>query len=439
MLQGNTVPTTPPGRAVADTAATRSGTRPFVIAWVIALLFYVLEYATRSSPAVMIPQLAEAFGQTAVGVSAILGAYYYTYSLTSLVAGVALDRAGARYAVTFGCAMLGIGCLVFVLTNPAAGYIGRLLQGAGSSFAFTGAVYLASRGFSARSLATAIGVTQCLGMLGGSAGQFVVGPLLGGGFGWTSFWIFYGAAGLVLAALLFFVTPGGTQSGEAAAGGLLRPYAIVLRNPQSYLCGLIAGLLFTPTTIGDMTWGVAFFQHDVALDFRHAVTVISMVPLGWVVGCPVMGWLADRVGLRKPVLIGGAVAMLIMVAQITLMPQLLSPLIGMFLFGVASGVAMIPYSIIKEANPDEVKGSATGAQNFLVFGISALIGPIFGDVLGRSLETTPDHLAHFREAGLFWIAAILIAIVASFFLRETGHRQSQHLQAKPTPEPSANS
>lgn len=423
----------------AEVLARGSGTRPFVVAWVMALLFYVLEYATRSSPAVMMPQLAGAFGQTAVGVSAILGAYYYTYSLSSLVAGIALDRAGARYAVSFGSAVLGIGCLIFVLAGSAGGYVGRLLQGAGSSFAFTGAVYLASRGFSSRSLATAIGITQCLGMLGGSAGQFVVGPLLGSGIGWSHFWIFYGVAGLVLAALLFVITPGNRQAGAAAGGSLLKPYAIVLRNPQSYLCGLIAGLLFTPTTIGDMTWGVAFFQHDTALDFRHAVTVISMVPLGWVLGCPVMGWLADRIGLRKPVLIGGAIAMLTMVAQITLAPELLAPLISMFLFGVASGVAMIPYSIIKEANPDEVKGSATGAQNFLVFGISALMGPVFGDLLGRTLQTTPDHLAHFRAAGLFWMAAILTAIVASFFLRETGHGRALRVAAGQTRAPSANS
>lgn len=423
MLKPETVSGPPLGAAAAANPQ-RSNTRPFVIAWVIALLFYVLEYATRSSPAVMMPQLSNAFGETTVGVGAILGSYYYTYSLTSLVAGVALDRLGARYAVSFGAAVLGIGCLVFVLAGSTDGYIGRLLQGAGSSFAFTGAVYLASHAFSARSLATAIGVTQCMGMLGGSAGQFAVGPLLSAGLSWSSFWIFYGVVGLALAAALFVITPGGVEAGGKATGGLLRPFEIVLSNPQSYLCGLIAGLLFVPTTIGDMTWGVAFFEHDLALDFGHAVTVIAMVPLGWVVGCPLMGWLADAIGRRKPVLIGGAVAMFAMLSQVTFAPQFLPPLIGMFLFGVASGVAMIPYSIIKEANPDEVKGSATGTQNFLVFGISALVGPLFGNVLGRSLETATDHLAHFREAGQFWLAAIALAIIASFFLRETGHRQA---------------
>jgi biopolymer transport protein ExbB/TolQ len=49
--------------------------------WALALMFYFLECAARSSPAVMIPQLSAAFGTTAVGVSAIIGTYYYTYSV----------------------------------------------------------------------------------------------------------------------------------------------------------------------------------------------------------------------------------------------------------------------------------------------------------------------------------------------------------------------
>src|ERR1700761_783985 len=163
-------------------------TRPYIFAWVMALLFYVLEYSTRSAPGVMIPQLEQGFGTDGVGVGNILGTYYYTYSITSLVAGLALDRFGAKYVVPVGTSVLGIGCLLFIIGNSETAHLARLLQGAGSAFAFTGAVYLASRGFSANSLATAIGVTQCLGMLGGSAGQFVVGPWLEHGVGWQTIW-----------------------------------------------------------------------------------------------------------------------------------------------------------------------------------------------------------------------------------------------------------
>src|SRR5271167_2171008 len=153
-------------------------TRAFVVAWIFTVVFYFLEYAVRSSPAVMIPELESSFHTTALGISAILGAYYYTYSTMSLVAGAALDHLGAKRTVPVGAAILGIGCLFFSVAAVSAGDVGRLLQGAGSAFAFTGAVYLAAHGFSARYLATAIGFTQCVGMLGGSAGQFAVGPMI---------------------------------------------------------------------------------------------------------------------------------------------------------------------------------------------------------------------------------------------------------------------
>ena len=42
--------------------------RAYQIAWVLALCFYFLEYASRSAPAVMIEHLATAFGTTAIGV-----------------------------------------------------------------------------------------------------------------------------------------------------------------------------------------------------------------------------------------------------------------------------------------------------------------------------------------------------------------------------------
>src|SRR5580658_4194367 len=408
---------------VAPAATSASRTRAFQIAWGLAMCFYFLEYASRSAPAVMIPELTQAFGMTAVGVSAILGTYYYTYSVTSLIAGGALDRVGAKKAVPIGICILAVGCLLFSIPTTTAAYTGRLLQGAGSAFAFTGAVYLAVHGFSARWLATAIGITQCVGMLGGSAGQFVVGPLLERGLGWQTVWHWLGIASLAVGVLLFLIAPSETRPKAAASGraSLLAPYKVVFSNPQSYLCGAVAGLLFVPTTIGDMTWGVAFFQRDRMFSFHDAVVTGSLVPIGWVIGCPLLGWLADLMGRRKPALIGGAVVMLLASAFITFSTGHRAAEIGCLIFGIASGAAMIPYTIIKEVNPDEVKGSATGGINFLTFGVTALIGPIFADLLGKGFASTQNHVTHFRQSGLFWIGGIALAIVLSSFLRETGH------------------
>jgi len=425
--------TKPIAASLAPDVAAGWRIRAYQIAWGLALLFYFLEYASRSAPAVMIQHLSSAFGTTAVGVSVILGTYYYTYSTASLIAGAALDRVGAKKAVPTGIFILSIGCLLFSMSSATAGYAGRLLQGAGSAFAFTGAVYLATHGFSARWLATAIGVTQCLGMLGGAAGQFVVGPLLEHGFAWQTIWHWLGIACLAVGVLLFAITPGEprSQSASSSWASMLNPYRVVFRNPQSYLCGAVAGLLFVPTTIGDMTWGVAFFQRDRMFTYHEAVLTGSLVPLGWVIGCPLVGWLADRLGRRKPVLIGGAVAMLLSAAVITFTAGDRIAELACLIFGIASGAAMIPYTIVKEVNPDEVKGSATGAINFLTFGVTALIGPIFADLLGKGFAGAENHIAHFRSSGIFWMVGITIAIFLTVFLRETGHAHKKGIDEAP--------
>ena len=397
----------------------------YKVAWCIALVFYFLEYVGRSAPAVMIPELTAAFDVSVVKLSAIIGSYYYTYAVASLLAGASLDRYGASAPIAIGATVLGVGCLLFAIPVPSIAESGRLLQGLGSAFAFTGAVFLASRGFSGRSLATAVGCTQCVGMLGGSAGQVAVGPLIHGLTDWRGFWIATAFTCLLTAATLRIVTPRKEQTTrEAGARGVVAGLKAVFGNPQSYFCGLVAGLLFTPTTVGTMIWGVAIFQHDRGLLYNQAITTAALVPLGWAIGCPLLGWLADLLGRRKPVLFAGQAVMLLAILLVASSNSLAVDYAAMLALGVGSGVAMIPYTMIKEVNPDRFKGSATGVMNFLTFTVTAVVGPIFAHLFGASLASSSDHAAHFRGASLFWIAVIVLAIVVSLVLRETGAARS---------------
>lgn len=407
-----------------NTQDNKSYTKYYILAWGFGLLFYFLDYVIRSAPAAMIPELSGNFDVTEIKLIAIIGTYYYTYSTCSLVAGIALDRFGAKSSLFAGTFILGLGCLFFLISSQYSGIIGRLLQGAGCAFAFPGCVYLASKGFSAKSLATAIGFTQCLGMLGGSAGQFIVGPWVEKGMDINAFWLWIGLATIAVAFGLWYVTPQDKTEEKAETNikkqGLLSPYKIVFSNPQSWLCGIISGLLFAPTTIFAMTWAVAFFQKDRELDFHTATTASAMVAFGWVFGCPLLGYITDKIKKRKPVLMLGALMMILTLIQLLYFPDMIHVKFSMFLLGVGSGAAMIPYSIIKEANPDNVKGSATGAINFITFGVTTILSPIFSHLFGQSLDTTADKLTHFQHAGLFWIIGISIAILISFLLKETG-------------------
>src|SRR5690242_13816275 len=172
-------------------------------AWLLVAVYYFYQYALRSSPSVMMPQLSQAFGLNALGVSAIVGMFYYGYSPFSLVAGASMDRFGAKRIIPIGAALVGIGALLFGAGNVAAANIGRFLQGAGGAFALIGAVYLITKNFPASVAASLIGVTQMFGMAGGSAGQFLVGPIIKSGVPWDRFWIYTGIVGLIISATLF--------------------------------------------------------------------------------------------------------------------------------------------------------------------------------------------------------------------------------------------
>src|SRR6476469_7455120 len=155
-----------------------------LIAWLLVALYYLYQYALRSAPSVMMPQLCEAFGVTALGSASIVGMFYYGYSPFSLVAGAAVDRFGAKKIIPVGAALVRVGALLFGAGNAAAASAGRFLQGAGGVFALVGAVYLVTKNFPASCAASFIGATQMFGMAGGSAGQFLVGPIIKNGLAW---------------------------------------------------------------------------------------------------------------------------------------------------------------------------------------------------------------------------------------------------------------
>jgi MFS family permease len=401
-----------------------TGTRTAVVAWLITAVYYFYQYMLRSAPAVMMPQLSDAFGLSALAVASLVGLFYYGYSPFSLVAGAAMDRLGPRKVVPIGAATVGVGSLLFASGSSELASIGRFLQGAGGVFALVGAVYIASTNFPASRAATLIGATQMFGMAGGSAGQFAVGPIIGAGVPWSAFWIAMGIGGLVTGVLLYVFLPEAKHTDQRpdwlkSAG---RAMLVVFRNPQSILCGIIAGLLFIPTTIFDMVWGVRYLQEAHDVSYASAVMRSATVPLGWIIGCPLLGFLSDRLGRRKPVIIGGAVVLFVCLAWILYgVPEVFPPYVIGIVAGIASGAAMLPYTVIKEANPPQVSGTATGVVNFLNFTFSALLGPVFGWILASvSRGATPMRLEHYQTAFEPLLYGVALAIVLTFFLRETG-------------------
>jgi MFS family permease len=394
------------------------------VAWILTSVYFFYQYVLRSAPAVMMPELSNAFGITPLALASILGLFYYGYSPFSLIAGAAMDRLGPRRLVPGAAAVVGIGALLFATGNRELASAGRFLQGAGGVFALVGSIYIVTKNFAPSSAATLIGATQMFGMAGGAAGQFAVGPLMGQGLRWNVFWTGMGIIGLLIAVVLFLLLPKDEQTDLPGSGlkSTVTAFKTVFRNPQSILCGLIAGLLFIPTTIFDMIWGVRFLQEAHGMDYGAAVMRSATVPIGWIIGCPLLGFVSDRIGRRKPVIVGAALVLFGCLAWILYgKAGVLPPYVLGLVAGIASGAAMLPYTVIKEANPPQFGGTAAGVVNFLNFTFSALLGPVFAWIL-QSVSQGAERmeLQDYQSAFTPLLYGVAIAILLTFILKETG-------------------
>jgi hypothetical protein len=60
---------TPATIGVISQRDSRAGVRMAVVAWILTAVYYFYQYALRSAPAVMMPELSNAFGVSPLGVA----------------------------------------------------------------------------------------------------------------------------------------------------------------------------------------------------------------------------------------------------------------------------------------------------------------------------------------------------------------------------------
>jgi MFS family permease len=364
--------------------------------WGLGALFYLSGFYQRMAPAVMTSELMADFGLAGAGLGHLSAFYFYAYVVMQIPTGLLADTWGPRRLLTLGALTAGAGSLLFAWAPSLAWALaGRLLIGGSVAVAWVVCLKLAAHWFPARRYALISGLALLTGVVGAvTAGTPL--RLAIDAFGWRAVMAVSGLASLAIAAATWLIVRD-DPSRRGYASQAPDPSAQAPRPPSE---GVLAGLgrVFARRNVlllflapGGMVgavlsfsglWGVPYLQARYGLPPAQGAAVCSLLLVCWAVGGPVLGGLSDRIGRRKPLLLGGACVSLAAWLAMVYLPVPLGGFTALAgLAGFASGGMIITFAFARESAPGRLAGTVSGVANMGVILGPTLAQPVMGWIL----------------------------------------------------------
>ncbi len=383
----------------------RAGHLPTLTA---ALLYFDVSFMVWVLLGPLAPFLSDELGLTATGQGLLTAIPLLGGSLFRPVLGLLGDRIGGRRTGLIGLALTLVTlALAWQVAHTAAHFyvLGFFLGIAGASFAV--ALPLASRWYPPEFQGLAMGIAGA-----GNSGTLLAtlfAPRLAERFGWAAtFCLAMVPVAIVL--LLFAVMAKDSPSRGAPAS--LRGYGSVLREPDTLWLSFLYSLTFGGF-VGFASFLTTFFHEQYGLSRVSAGDVTTVVVIAGSLLRPLGGWLADRCGgYRLLVVLLGGVALCIGAVGALPPVQAAAALLfaAMGLLGMGNGAV---FQLVPQRFPDRI-GIVTG-----VVGAAGGLGGFFlPSALGAVKEVSGTY-----APGLFACAAVFAG--GTCVLLELGARWSQ--------------
>ncbi|TAL66156.1 MAG: MFS transporter [Legionella sp.] len=408
------------------------------LVWGLAATFYFSDYLARVAPGVMHRFLQIDFGINEVGFGILTASFYVPYIVMQIPVGLTVDRLSIRGLLTIMSIVTAFGCGVFGLADGLMmASIGRMLIGFSAAFAFVCSLRLATSWFPPSMLGLLSGLTQAIGMLGAAAGEAPVSFLVAQ-VGWRHSMLIIAFIFIALAGLLYqFVRdkPGQRRHEIQTVDriSILESLKIILSSKQTWLNAMYAGFLFGPTAVIGEAIGPAYLQFGRGLGAHAAAFATGLIFIGWGISGPLSGWISDRIGLRKPLMIVSAVFGLIFTTLLVFLPHMsqTTAYLLLFFFGITNTGVAIAYAVSTELHERNVLGTSIAFTNMTSIFVGALLQPLVGWlvdlVAGERAYNVESLLLSDFQAGLKLLPLCsLVALILSFTIKETHCKPIRH-------------
>lgn len=410
-----------------------------IIFTVIGLIF-ILACFHRASPTVIARDLASSFNASAVLLGFIASSYFYLYSASQPVVGFLTDNFGPRKVITFSVIPASLGCLLFG-TAPTVyvAILGRALIGMGAAGVFIPALKVFARWYSPNEFTTLTGT-----MIGISGLSYMVAALplaysvtL---FGWrlthVGIAVIYFSMGILCWIIvrdkpedrgLAAVNPAvesiidNSPPVDSKKEDRFKPGPLnIIKTPDFWL--LFCTMFFTGGVIFSFQglWAVPYLMDVHGLSRIDAGKLLTILPLGYVIGGPGGGIMLDKFSFKKQTIlysslscgIAAWVALLIMGKS-----SYFVVVIAFFLSGLSTGGAIpILFTMIRDTFPEKIMGTALGLLNPATFVGAILYQPLSGVIFERFGKLASGSYPHaaYLVLFLFFLLSYILALATAW-------------------------
>lgn len=283
--------------AAAAAAGKVSAKRWWVVLWLS--LGMVIAYTDRVNLTAAIPQIAKNLGLDDNQKGIALSAFFWTYTLGQIPAGMLVDRFGVRALYTVGIVLWSLASAATVLIgNLGALIAARLVVGLGESVVTSSSLRYIRDHFDEKQRGLAVGVYMTGTKIGPAVGM-PLAAFLTMAYGWQSMFVMLGIGSLLwLGPWLTWVRsddPAAQPAAKSGTGSAAQRVSLgqALSNPVMW--GIIGGTYaYMYFVYYCMTWMPQYFQktHGMSIEKSNWFGGVSFGGMAAVAA--LSGWWADK-------------------------------------------------------------------------------------------------------------------------------------------------
>lgn len=393
--------------------------------WLVCLsagLFFFYEFFQLNVFDVINQELRQSFDLDAGGISWMSSSFVWANVLFLLPAGVILDTLPVKKVIISALIICTIGTLGFSLTNSFIyATIFHAFTGIGNAFCFLSCVVLVTKWFPPKKQALVIGSIVTMAFLGGMVAHTPF-AWLNSQIGWRKSVLIDAVFGIIILCwICVFVKDKQKLTTLNTNVSWFEKFINSLKNKQTWLAGIYTSCLNLPIMVLCALWGDSYLTNIHHLNSITASNIISLIFIGSIIGCPLLGWISDRHGKRKPTMIFGALFTIILFIPLISSSALSSTTLSIIFFtlGFITSTQVISYPLIAESNLPDNTGIATGIASVIIMSGGGLGQILFGLIMNGNTVGIQNITNSYQNAMLIFPITAIIALISVFLIKET--------------------